>query len=151
MCVIKLRCGEIGSILADSDFNRCKIDCRKPYVMPSPKQLAAHAFQVGNPGGPGRPRGARSRLQEFTLQLIDEDFREHGREVLERVRQKHPQIYLMAVVGLLPKQQQKLESPLADFTDQEIAMLEEMLTASRAKLVPELEQNGAADSGTNNR
>jgi hypothetical protein len=102
-------------------------------------------FAAGWRGGPGRPQGSRTRLQEFALQLIDEDFREHGKDVLERVRQKHPQIYLMGVLSLLPKQTQKIESPLADLTDEEIATIEEMLAASRAKLVRKLEQhNGAA-------
>ena len=99
----------------------------------------AQAVQVGNPGGPGRPRGARSRLQDFTLQLINEDFREHGKEVLERVRAKWPQVYLTAVVGLLPRQQERLKSPLADFTDAEIEMLERMLAEGKAKLI---EHNG---------
>jgi hypothetical protein len=97
--------------------------------MAPPKQLAAHAFKPGWKGGPGRPKGSRTRLQEFALQLIDEDFREHGKDVLERVREKHPQIYLMGVLSLLPKQTQKIESPLADLTDEEIEMIEEMLAA----------------------
>jgi len=108
-------------------------------------KLPRTAFQKGCKAGPGRPKGSRTRLQEFVLELIDEDFREHGRAVLARVRQRWPQTYLNAVVGLLPRQQQKIESPLADLTDEEIAMIEQMLNASRAKLVRDLEElNGAA-------
>ena len=62
-----------------------------------------------------------------------------GKAVLERVRERHPQIYLMGVLSLLPKQTQKIESPLADLSDEEIEMIEEMLAASRAKLVKKLE------------
>ena len=97
------------------------------------------AFQPGCAPGPGRPKGSRTRLQEFVIDMLDEDFREHGKDVLERVRQKHPQIYLSAIVSLLPRQQQKIESPLADLTDAEIEMLEQMLSAGRAKLVQQLE------------
>ena len=107
----------------------------------TPRRLPSTAFQPGCAPGPGRPRGSRSRLQEFTLQLIDEDFRKHGKEVLERVRAKWPQVYLTAVVGLLPKQSQTIESPFVDLTDAEIEMLEEMLAASKAKLI---EHNGTA-------
>ena len=75
--------------------------------------------------------------------MLDADFREHGQEVLDRVRAKWPQVYLSAIVSLLPKQQQVEKiSPLGELTDEELVMLEEMLAAGRAKLVPELEQNG---------
>jgi hypothetical protein len=108
-------------------------------------KLPKTAFQPGCAPGPGRPKGSRTRLQEFVIDMLDADFREHGKDVLKRVRQRHPQIYLTALVSLLPKQQQKIESPFADLTDEEIAMLEEMLAAGRAKLVRNIEQhNGAA-------
>jgi hypothetical protein len=44
----------------------------------------------------------------------------------------------------LASEQQQVEkiSPLGELTDEELVMLEEMLAAGRAKLVPELEQNG---------
>jgi hypothetical protein len=104
-------------------------------------------FAAGWRGGPGRPKGSRTRLQEFVIEILDEDFREHGKDVLERVRAKWPQIYLTAVISLLPKQQQieKL-SPFSDISDQELQMIEEMLTASRAKLVRELEQHNGEPS-----
>jgi hypothetical protein len=63
--------------------------------------------------------------------------------VLDRVRAKWPQVYLSAIVGLLPKQQQVEKiSPLGELTDEELLMLEEMLAAGRAKLVQE--SNAAA-------
>jgi hypothetical protein len=80
------------------------------------------------------------------LQLIEEDFRKHGQTVLQRVREKHPQIYLMGILGLLPKQQQKIESPLADLSDEEIAMVEEYLAASRARLVKKIERHNGTQS-----
>ncbi len=111
------------------------------------EQTAQDRIQPGCAPGPGRPKGSRSRLQEYTLQLIDEDFRKHGKDILKRVRERWPQVYLNAIVSLLPKQSQVLESPLADLTDQEIATIEEMLAASKAKLVRAIEpeqHNGTA-------
>jgi hypothetical protein len=63
--------------------------------------------------------------------VLSEDFELHGREVIERVREKYPQVYLSAIVSLLPKQQQieKL-SPLSDITDEELAQIEELLAAA---------------------
>jgi hypothetical protein len=52
---------------------------------------------------------------------------------------------LSAVVSLLPKQTTvETLSPLGDLTDEEIAMLDEMLAASRARLVRELEPHDGA-------
>jgi hypothetical protein len=114
--------------------------------MAPPKQLAVHAFKPGGPGGPGRPKGQRNRLTELVTTVLSEDFELHGKEVIERVRTKYPQIYLSAIVSLLPKQQQieKL-SPLGELTDAELVLLEEHLAAVRAKLVRELEQHNGAE------
>ena len=96
-----------------------------------------------NSGSPsGRPKGMRNRLTETVTNVLSEDFELHGKEVIARVRDKYPQIYLSAIVSLLPKQSQTIESPLADLSDEEIEMIEEMLAASRARLVRKLELNG---------
>jgi hypothetical protein len=101
------------------------------------------AFQPGCAPGPGRPKGVRNRLTETVTAVLSEDFELHGRETIQRVREKYPQIYLTAVISLLPKQQQVEKiSPLGELTDEEIAMLEEMLAAGRAKLIEQ--HNGAA-------
>jgi hypothetical protein len=57
----------------------------------------------------------------------------HGLEVIQRVRERYPQVYRSAIVSLLPKQQQieKL-SPFADLTDEEPRLVDELLTATRA-------------------
>jgi hypothetical protein len=70
------------------------------------------------------------------IEMLDEDFREHGRDVLERVRAKWPQVYLTAVINLLPKQTQtETVSPLGHLTDAELDLLEQMLASERAKTV----------------
>jgi hypothetical protein len=77
---------------------------------------------------------------------------QYGKETIEKVRREKPHVYLQVVASLLPRQvQMEKLNPFSDISDEELQMMEELLTASRAKLVPELEQNGAADSGTNNR
>jgi hypothetical protein len=99
-------------------------------------KLPANAFQKGCAPGPGRPKGSRTRLQEFVIEMLDADFREHGKDVLERVRAKWPQVYLTAVINLLPKQTQtETVSPLGHLTDAELDLLEQMLASERAKTV----------------
>ena len=80
----------------------------------------AGQFVKGWGGGPGRPAGQRNRLTETVTTFLSEDFELHGREVIEAVR----------------------TSPLGHLTDEELAMLEEMLTAGRAKLIEQ--HKGAA-------
>jgi hypothetical protein len=105
-------------------------------------------FKKGQPGGPGRPRGARSRLQEFVLAMLEADFKQHGQQVIEEVRKRKPEIYLTAVVNLLPRQKQEIASPFADITDAELEELMEHLKALRAKTVRRLRELelGAAET-----
>src|SRR3954453_22196965 len=99
-------------------------------------------FEPGHPGGPGRPKGSRARLQEKVLSALFEDFSVNGEAVIRRVRERKPEVYLTAVVSLLPKQAQKVESPFADISDAELEALEQHLAVVRAKLV----QNIAIDA-----
>jgi hypothetical protein len=98
------------------------------------------AFKPGNPGGPGRPIGSRTKLNELALALLHEDFVKHGAEVIKRVRERKPEVYLASVVSLLPKQSQiERRSPFDDVSDEELALLEEHLAAVRAKTIKRLE------------
>jgi hypothetical protein len=98
------------------------------------------AFKPGNPGGPGRPIGARSKLNELAVALLHEDFVKHGAEVIKRVRERKPEVYLTSVVSLLPKQSQiEKRSPFDDLTDAELDQLEEYIAGMRAKTVTQLE------------
>jgi hypothetical protein len=98
------------------------------------------AFKPGNPGGPGRPIGSRTKLNELALALLHEDFFKHGAEVIKRVRERKPEVYLASVVSLLPKQSQiEKRSPFDDISDEELGLLEEHLAAVRAKTIKRLE------------
>ena len=98
------------------------------------------AFKPGNPGGPGRPIGSRTKLNELALALLHEDFVKHGAEVIKRVRERRPGVYLASVVSLLPKQSQiEKRSPFDDLTDAELDQLEEYIAGMRAKTIAQLE------------
>jgi hypothetical protein len=85
----------------------------------------------------------RNRLTEVALQMLGDDFSEHGAAVIERVRREKPHVYLQVVASLLPRQvQMEKLSPLGDISDEELDTIEELLAASRAKLVQKL--NGTA-------
>jgi Family of unknown function (DUF5681) len=105
----------------------------------SARQLRPYQFKPGQTGNPaGRPKGSRQKLQELAVALLHEDFAEHGKDVIERVRKNKPEVYLASVVSLLPKRTEKIDSPLVDISDDELAQLEQHLREIRAKSVSRL-------------
>ena len=108
---------------------------------PQVDHLERYRFKRGLPSAnpTGRPKGSRSKLQELAVSLLHADFSEHGEDVIRRVREKRPEVYLASVVSLLPKQAEKVSSPFADISDSELEQLEEYLAALRAKTVQALE------------
>ena len=71
----------------------------------------------------------------------------HGAALIEEVRKTKPHVYLQVVASLLPRQvQMEKLSPLGDISDEELQMMEELLTASRAKLVQKIKpHNGKGE------
>ncbi len=61
-------------------------------------------FKIGNPGGPGRPKGSKNKLSEYFLHALAEDFEEHGIGAIERVRESSPGEYLRVIAGLVPRE-----------------------------------------------
>ena len=61
-------------------------------------------FAVGNPGGPGRPKGSRNKLGEEFIAALHDDFKEHGKVAIEACRTDKPEAYLKVIASLLPKQ-----------------------------------------------
>lgn len=66
--------------------------------------IRAHQFQPGNPGGPGRPKGARAKLGDAFLAAMLENFQAGGIEAIERVRVDDPSTYIRVIAGLQPKE-----------------------------------------------
>jgi hypothetical protein len=61
-------------------------------------------FVKGGKPGPGRSRGARSRLGEQFLEALAADFSIHGEGVIEKVRSKDPSTYLKLIGNVLPRE-----------------------------------------------
>jgi hypothetical protein len=104
---------------------------------PAPKlENLAPIWKPGQSGNPaGRPRGARSKLTEAVIAKLLASFEQHGDDAIERVRTHQPAAYLAACVSRLPKQQEKIESPFADLTEDELDLLETFLRSTRAKTI----------------
>jgi hypothetical protein len=81
-----------------------------------------HCFKPGESGNPaGRRRGSRNRLNERFLDAMCEDFDQHGRAVIERVRTDSPAVYLRVVARLLPAHLLVQEARLDHLSDSELS------------------------------
>ena len=78
-------------------------------------------FKPGNSASPGRPKGARSRLQENFLAALADDFTENGVQAIQTMREEKPAEYIKVVASLMPKQLE-IERPLEGLTDDDLAI-----------------------------
>jgi hypothetical protein len=60
-------------------------------------------FLQGNHSG-GRPIGSRPKLAAQFLDDLHADYSKHGKSTIKVWRTKHPDKYMTAIVGLLPKE-----------------------------------------------
>ena len=60
-------------------------------------------FVIGGKPGPGRPKGARSKLGEAFLEDLRTAWEEHGADALARCARDEPSQFCRIVAGLLPK------------------------------------------------
>ena len=60
-------------------------------------------FVIGGKPGPGRPRGARSKLGEQFLEDLRDAWIEHGATALARCAAEEPAQFVRVVASLMPK------------------------------------------------
>ena len=67
----------------------------------------------GIPGGPGRPVGSRNKLSQDFLGDLQEDWEQHGKDILAIMRAKFPEIYFQSLVKLAMVHRVELGQPQA--------------------------------------
>jgi hypothetical protein len=81
-------------------------------------------FKPGQSGNPaGRPKGSRNRFTEAFSKLLAADYDEHGREIIEQVRQQYPLQYLRLIVSVLPKRCETKPIQQSDLSNEELDQL----------------------------
>jgi hypothetical protein len=78
----------------------------------------AHRFHAGNPG---RPKGLRNKLGEHFIAALSADFEVHGDDVIRRVRDEDPAVYLRVIAQIVPQTVLLHEARLDDLSDDELA------------------------------
>ena len=69
------------------------------------KRVIGKPFQPGQSGNPaGRPKGARSVLQEAFFKALAKDFEVHGEQAIVAMRDEKPAEYVRAIAGLMSKE-----------------------------------------------
>ena len=79
-------------------------------------------FQQGVSGNPaGRRSGSRNRLSDAFVVALADDFLQHGKGVIQKVRETRPHDYLRLIVATLPKQlDMEPAKPMEELTDAEL-------------------------------
>jgi len=94
---------------------------------------------------PGRPKGARSRLQSSFLHALAEDFAEHGAHAIKICRIEEPARYVQIVASLMPRELEiEHQTATSDLDDQQLDSLitqirQQLLTKSEAKPIKVIE------------
>lgn len=65
--------------------------------------MVGRPFEVGHPGGPGRPKGSKNRLGEDFVEDLHTVWREGGIVKLRELLQSDPATVVNAIVKVLPK------------------------------------------------
>ena len=69
-----------------------------------PKRTGKHLFQPGQSGNPkGRPIGSRQKLSEGFINALSEDFAQHGKATIRKMREEKPDAYVRVVADMVPK------------------------------------------------
>jgi hypothetical protein len=77
-------------------------------------------FIAGNSLSRGRPKGARNRLCEAFIADLEADWKEHGLQVIEAVRETRPQDYLKVIAAILPRDVNVHVSEAQEMSDEQL-------------------------------
>jgi hypothetical protein len=82
---------------------------------------------------PGRPKGARNRLQSSFLHALAEDFAEHGAAAIKICRIEEPARYVQIVASLMPRELEiEHQTATSDLDDEQ---LDSLITQIRQQLL----------------
>ena len=75
--------------------------------------------QSGNPAG--RPKGSRHKLSEDYFKALAEDFENHGKDAIAKMREDRPGDYIRVIASLVPKDLNLNVNEYDHLTDEQLA------------------------------
>jgi hypothetical protein len=69
----------------------------------------------------GRPKGSRNKLGEHFIAALCADFERHGVDVITRVREDDPAVYLRVIAQVVPQTVLMQDAKLDELSDDELA------------------------------
>jgi hypothetical protein len=86
------------------------------------QNIEPHCWKPGQSGNPaGRPKGSRHKLSEDFLKALAEDFENHGKDAIERMREERPGDYIRVIASLVPKDLNLNVNEYEHWTDEQLA------------------------------
>ena len=74
-------------------------------AVPTANKQRGVPFKPGQSGNPaGRPKGARTKLDNLFVECLYRDFKDHGAAAVSRCREEKPDVYLNVIAKVVPKQ-----------------------------------------------
>ena len=95
---------------------------------------------VGKPfkaGNPGRPKGSRHKLSEDLFKALAEDFENHGKDAIVKMREDRPGDYIKVIASLVPKEATLTINQFDDLTDEQLFEQYRILNAEIATYLPD--------------
>ncbi|WP_143039840.1 MULTISPECIES: hypothetical protein [Bradyrhizobium] len=99
--------------------------------MSKPERNEKGHFIIGKKGGPGRPKGSRSKLATEFIDALYQDFEQHGVGVIAKVRSDKPDVYLKVVANLMPAKMEASLTQVSLFASYDLQDPKEFLEAYR--------------------
>lgn len=121
----------INEQIARSEANKAAKKPKQMKFASNPSGVIPPALLPYHNGEKPRPLRARSRLNGKFMTALADDFEQHGRRAIERMRIHDPSGYIKTVAFLMPKQFEQT-TPMQDLTDDE---LERGIEYLRSKLI----------------
>ena len=86
------------------------------------QNIEPHCWKPGQSGNPaGRPKGSRHKLSEDFIRALAEDFENHGKDAIVKMREDRPGDYIRVIASLVPKDLNLNVNEYEHWTDEQLA------------------------------
>ena len=116
------------------------------------QNIEPHCWKPGQSGNPaGRPKGSRHKLSEEFIRTLAEDFENHGKDAIVKMREDRPGDYIRVIASLVPKDLNLNVNEYDHLTDKQLYERYRTLQAEIATYLPDESDGGSVEAGGRNQ